>query len=111
MNFLVDGSVDGPMMDRLREDGYDVLPGAEIEPSLPYETVLAMANQRDALTLTADIALFMIGYGRMTPPGRPQPPSCPHPSPAGSGKVLTKGGDHRRVFGESQAFSFKKGLG
>jgi Domain of unknown function (DUF5615) len=34
--------------------GHDVLSVAEMEPSLPDETVLAMANQRDALLLTAD---------------------------------------------------------
>jgi predicted nuclease of predicted toxin-antitoxin system len=54
MNFLADESVNGPAVDRLREDGHDVLSVAEMEPSLPDETVLAMANQRDALLLTAD---------------------------------------------------------
>jgi predicted nuclease of predicted toxin-antitoxin system len=54
MNFLADESVDGPVVDRLREEGHDVLSVAETEPSLPDETVLAMANQRNALLLTAD---------------------------------------------------------
>jgi hypothetical protein len=45
MNFLADESVDGPVVDRLCEDGHDVLSVAETEPSLPDETVLAMANQ------------------------------------------------------------------
>jgi predicted nuclease of predicted toxin-antitoxin system len=54
MNFLADESVDMPIVDRLREDGHDVLSVAEIEPSLPDETVLAMANQQEALLLTAD---------------------------------------------------------
>jgi predicted nuclease of predicted toxin-antitoxin system len=54
MNFLADESVDGPVVDRLCEDGHDVLSVAETEPSLPDEAVLAMANQRDALLLTAD---------------------------------------------------------
>jgi predicted nuclease of predicted toxin-antitoxin system len=54
MNFLADESVDRPVVDRLREDGHDVLSVAEMEPSLADETVLAMANQRDALLLTAD---------------------------------------------------------
>lgn len=54
MNFLADESVDGPVVYHLREDGHDVLSVAEMEPSLPDETVLAMANQRDVLLLTAD---------------------------------------------------------
>ena len=54
MNFLADESVDMPIVDRLREDGHDALSVAEMEPSLPDETVLAMANQQAALLLTAD---------------------------------------------------------
>jgi predicted nuclease of predicted toxin-antitoxin system len=54
MNFLADESVDGTVVNRLREDGHAVLSVAETEPSLPDEMVLAMANQRDALLLTAD---------------------------------------------------------
>jgi predicted nuclease of predicted toxin-antitoxin system len=54
MNFLADESVDGPVVVRLREDGHDILSVAEMEPGLPDETVLTMANQRDALLLTAD---------------------------------------------------------
>jgi predicted nuclease of predicted toxin-antitoxin system len=54
MNFLADESVDGPVVHLLRQDGHDVLSVAEMEPSLPDEAVLVMANQRDALLLTAD---------------------------------------------------------
>jgi predicted nuclease of predicted toxin-antitoxin system len=54
MNFLADENVDRPIVDRLREDGHNVLSVAEMELSLPDETVLAMANQQDALLPTAD---------------------------------------------------------
>lgn len=54
MNFFADESVDHPIVVRLREDGYDVLAVAEITPSIPDETVLARANQRGDLLLTAD---------------------------------------------------------
>ena len=42
------------MVERLREDGHDVLAVAEMVPSIPDETVLAQANQRGDLRLTAD---------------------------------------------------------
>jgi predicted nuclease of predicted toxin-antitoxin system len=54
MNFLADESVDQPIVERLRDDGHDVLAVAEMAPSIPDETVLAQANQRGDLLLTAD---------------------------------------------------------
>ena len=42
------------MVERLREDGHDVLAVAEMVPSIPDETVLAQANQRGDLLLMAD---------------------------------------------------------
>ncbi len=44
MNFLADESVDHPIVERLRDDGHDVLAVAEMAPSIPDETVLAHAN-------------------------------------------------------------------
>ena len=41
MNFLADESVDHPIVERLRDDGHDVLAVAEMAPSVPDETVLA----------------------------------------------------------------------
>ena len=41
MNFLADESVDQPIVERLRDDGHDVLAVAEMAPSIPDETVLA----------------------------------------------------------------------
>ena len=54
MNFLADESVDQPIVVRLRDDGHDVLAVAEITPSIPDATVLAQANRRGDLLLTAD---------------------------------------------------------
>ena len=54
MNFLADESVDHPIVERLRDDGHDVLAVAEMAPSIPDETVLAHANQREDLLVTAD---------------------------------------------------------
>jgi predicted nuclease of predicted toxin-antitoxin system len=54
MNFLADESVDQPVVERLRADGHDVLAVAEMAPSIPDESVLTMANQREAILLTAD---------------------------------------------------------
>src|SRR5262245_59373161 len=54
MSFFVDESVDHPIVERLRDDGYDVLAVAEMAPSITDETVLAQANQCEDLLLTAD---------------------------------------------------------
>jgi predicted nuclease of predicted toxin-antitoxin system len=54
MNLLADESVDQPVVDRLREDGHEVFSIAEMEPSISDEAVLAIANQRGAVLLTAD---------------------------------------------------------
>jgi len=54
MNFLADESIDQPIVERLRTDGHHVLAVAELEPSIPDDAVLAMANQQEALLLTAD---------------------------------------------------------
>jgi predicted nuclease of predicted toxin-antitoxin system len=54
MNFLADESVDQAIVERLRDDGHAVLAVAEMVPSLPDEAVLAQANQREDLLLTAD---------------------------------------------------------
>lgn len=54
MNFLVDESVDRQIVDRLRQDGHDVVYVAEIEPGINDHEVFDAANQRGALLLTAD---------------------------------------------------------
>ena len=54
MNLLADEGVDRPVVERLRQDGHDVLYVAESSPSVPDEEVLEQANTRNAVLLTAD---------------------------------------------------------
>jgi len=54
MNFLADESVDGQIVERLREDGHDVLYVAEMEPGITDDQVLEKANESRALLMTID---------------------------------------------------------
>jgi predicted nuclease of predicted toxin-antitoxin system len=54
MNLLADESVDRPVVERLRQEGYDVVYVAELSPSITDEEVLQQANDRSALLVTAD---------------------------------------------------------
>src|SRR5262249_35212281 len=54
MNLLADESVDRPLVERLRQDGHDVVYIAELSPSVKDDEVLQQANDRGALLLTAD---------------------------------------------------------
>jgi predicted nuclease of predicted toxin-antitoxin system len=54
MNILADESIDRQIVERLRQDGYEVLYIAEMEPSITDEVVLERANERSALLITAD---------------------------------------------------------
>jgi len=54
MNFLADEGVDFPVVERLRGDGHEVLYIAEMDPGISDEKVLALANDKNALLLTAD---------------------------------------------------------
>ena len=54
MNLLADEGVDRPVVERLRQDGHDVLYVAESSPSVSDEEVLEQANSRSAVLLTAD---------------------------------------------------------
>ncbi len=54
MNLLADEGVDRPIVERLRQDGHDVLYVAEMEPSIGDEVVLERANEKQALLLTGD---------------------------------------------------------
>ncbi len=54
MTFLADENIDQEIIDRLRRDGYVVLAVAEMAPSIDDDTVLRLANERDAILLTAD---------------------------------------------------------
>ena len=54
MKFLADEGVDFPVVQRLRTDGHEVLYVAEMDPGISDEEVLAAANEKNALLLTAD---------------------------------------------------------
>lgn len=54
MNFLTDESVDAFIVQRLRQDGYNVAYIAELGQGMTDEAVLNLANQASALLLTAD---------------------------------------------------------
>ncbi len=54
MNFLADEGVDRPIVDRLRQDGYNMLYVAEMAPSISDDEVLGLTNEHNALLLTAD---------------------------------------------------------
>ena len=54
MNLLADESVDGPVVERLRQDRHDVVYVAEIAPSITDDEVLREANGRGAVLVTAD---------------------------------------------------------
>lgn len=55
MNLVADEGVDRPVVERLRQDGHDVVYVAELSPSVADEGVLHQANaRRSAVLLTAD---------------------------------------------------------
>jgi predicted nuclease of predicted toxin-antitoxin system len=54
MIFLADEGVDLSVVQRLRNDGHEVLYVAEMDPGISDEEVLTAANEKQALLLTAD---------------------------------------------------------
>lgn len=54
MKFFADESVDRHIVERLRREGHRVWYVAEMDPGIPDDVVLALANQETALLLTAD---------------------------------------------------------
>ncbi|HEX6986591.1 MAG TPA: DUF5615 family PIN-like protein [Planctomycetaceae bacterium] len=54
MTIVADESVDQPIIDRLREDGFDVVSVSEEMPGADDDSVLDRANSRGAVLLTAD---------------------------------------------------------
>ena len=54
MNLLADESVDRQIVERLRQDGHDVLYIAEVEPSISDNIVFDRANEKAALLVTGD---------------------------------------------------------
>jgi len=54
VNVFVDESVDRQIVDHLRRDGHAVRYVAEMEPGIPDDIVLDLANERADVLLTAD---------------------------------------------------------
>jgi predicted nuclease of predicted toxin-antitoxin system len=54
VNLFADESVDAPVVQRLRQDGHDVLYVAELAPGITDDEVLRDANGRNAILVTAD---------------------------------------------------------
>ena len=54
MKLLVDESIDKRIVEKLRQDGHDVIYVTEMEPSIGDDDVLHRANKSDSLLITAD---------------------------------------------------------
>ena len=54
MNLVANEGVDRPVVERLRQDGHDVVYVAELSPGTTDEEVLQQADTRSAVLLTAD---------------------------------------------------------
>lgn len=54
MYFVADESIDRQIVDRLREDGYQVFFIAEMEPGISDDEVLEIANREKSPLITAD---------------------------------------------------------
>lgn len=54
MNFLADESVDGNIVERLRDAGHIVIYVAELSPSIDDDAVLELARQSAAVLITGD---------------------------------------------------------
>jgi predicted nuclease of predicted toxin-antitoxin system len=54
VNLLADESVDSQVIERLRNDGHEVIYVADLEPGISDEMVLQEANERESLLLTVD---------------------------------------------------------
>ena len=54
MNLVADESVDGPSVERLRQDGHAVFYIAELDPGIDDDAVLDEANRSGALLITSD---------------------------------------------------------
>ncbi len=54
MKFLGDENLDWQIVERLRLDGHEVLYVVEMEPGIPDDEVLELANNQGAILLTSD---------------------------------------------------------
>jgi len=54
VRFLADESVDGPIVERLRDEGHEAGCVAEMDPGLPDDAVLALSRGTGAILVTTD---------------------------------------------------------
>jgi predicted nuclease of predicted toxin-antitoxin system len=54
MNLLADECIDQQIVERLRQDGHEVLYIAEMDPGISDDIVLSQASERHALLVKAD---------------------------------------------------------
>jgi predicted nuclease of predicted toxin-antitoxin system len=54
VNLLIDESVDRQIVEKLRQDGYDVVYVSDLDPGISDDAVLRIANDTLALLVTAD---------------------------------------------------------
>jgi predicted nuclease of predicted toxin-antitoxin system len=54
MNFWADANLPFAIVERLRQEGYLVRYVAEMEPGIPDDIILNLANQEESILLTAD---------------------------------------------------------
>jgi len=54
VKFLADECVDRQIVDRLRQEGYEVLYVVEMEPGISDDEVLSLTNLKKSILLTAD---------------------------------------------------------
>jgi predicted nuclease of predicted toxin-antitoxin system len=57
MNLLIDESVDRQIVEKLRQDGHDVMYVSDLGPGIPDDEVLSIANNNQALLVTSDKGL------------------------------------------------------
>jgi predicted nuclease of predicted toxin-antitoxin system len=54
VNFVADENIDRQIVERLREDGHTVIYVAEMDPGIPDEDVIRLADMRSSTLITAD---------------------------------------------------------
>lgn len=67
MNLLADESVDGPIVEALRQSGHSVTYVAEFTPGIADEEVLREANGRSALLITRAFSVISPHQVRIRP--------------------------------------------
>ncbi len=67
MKFFADENIDRQIVDRLRQDGHQVLSAAEVEPSISDDQVLTRDNLENSILLTADKDLVKSYFAKVEP--------------------------------------------